>query len=270
MFCLCAEQWNNGPVTALSRRQEQARLAMPLPPPGCRAFFVEQASPLRTGYTLLDGFYLPNIDAMVLATRWGVPTVNGISSWFPDGWALEQPAAPAYLEAVHQWAKNKGLAPESLCGLDMLHARWRFPAFAPLPVPALAGQELQFATAQPGVVALRNGWSQPEAWGVWSDGGQQGLQLRLTQSLHGLRFRLQAFRAEQQPLWVTVRVPGNKVLAKWHIQHSDPAWYSLPLVAAPGVVDVQLEVDTPRAPAQWEGTDKRQLGIGLIALSAEP
>ncbi len=32
---------------------------------------------------------------MLFAQIRGIPTVNGYSSWFPDGWALDEPQAPA-------------------------------------------------------------------------------------------------------------------------------------------------------------------------------
>ena len=41
---------------------------------------------------------------MLFAEIRGIPTVNGYSSWFPDGWALDDPASPGYAAAVRDWA----------------------------------------------------------------------------------------------------------------------------------------------------------------------
>jgi hypothetical protein len=60
---------------------------------------------------------------MLLAEIRGIPTVNGYSSWFPDGWALEDPASPDYAAAVRGWADRNGIA-EGLCGLEPRAGRW--------------------------------------------------------------------------------------------------------------------------------------------------
>ena len=51
-----------------------------------------------------------------------MPTINGYSSWLPDGWDLEEPAAPGYAAAVRDWAARKGIV--GLCGLDPRNRQW--------------------------------------------------------------------------------------------------------------------------------------------------
>src|SRR5260370_7944778 len=80
----------------MSRRAALAWIdAVPPPPEGCRIFYVTPyARPSsRTGPQHQD-------DAMLLAEIRGIPTVNGYSSWFPGGWALDEPASPDYAGAV--------------------------------------------------------------------------------------------------------------------------------------------------------------------------
>ena len=61
-------------------------------------------------------------NAMLFAVVRGIPTINGYSSWFPDGWDMEEPARPGYAAAVHKWAKSRRV--DGLCGLDPRLARW--------------------------------------------------------------------------------------------------------------------------------------------------
>ena len=53
----------------------------------------------------------------------GIPTINGYSSWFPDGWALDDPASPGYRAAVRDWARRNGIE-GALCGLEPRSGRW--------------------------------------------------------------------------------------------------------------------------------------------------
>ena len=90
---------------------------MPPPPAGCRVFYlVPNAVPVEK-----EGFEHQD-NAMLFAVVRGIPTINGYSSWFPDGWDLEEPARPGYAAAVHKWAKSKRI--DGLCGLDPRPARW--------------------------------------------------------------------------------------------------------------------------------------------------
>jgi hypothetical protein len=90
---------------------------VPPPPAGCGVFYVTPNAipPGRKGPQHQD-------DAMLFAEFRGIPTVNGFSSWFPDGWALDDPASPGYGAAVRDWAARNGVA--GLCGLDPRAGRW--------------------------------------------------------------------------------------------------------------------------------------------------
>jgi hypothetical protein len=120
---LCAiliiEQINLVWPPTMSRREALAWIdAVPTPPPGCRAFYVvsHAGPPGRSGPQHQD-------DAMLFAQVRGIPTVNGYSSFFPDGWALDEPASPGYPAAVRDWARRNHIEDE-MCGLEPRTGRW--------------------------------------------------------------------------------------------------------------------------------------------------
>jgi hypothetical protein len=116
---LIAEQVNLVWPATMSRKAALAWIdAAPAPPAGCRAFYVVPGAgpPERSGPQHQD-------DAMLFAQLRGIPTLNGYSSWFPDGWALDEPASPGYAAAVRDWAEKNRIADE-VCGLEPRTGRW--------------------------------------------------------------------------------------------------------------------------------------------------
>ncbi len=116
---LIVEQINLVWPATMSRRAALAWIdAVPAPPPNCRAFYVVPGAgpPERSGPQHQD-------DAMLFAQIRGIPTVNGFSSWFPDGWALDEPASPGYPAAVRVWARRNHIEAQ-VCGLEPRTGRW--------------------------------------------------------------------------------------------------------------------------------------------------
>jgi hypothetical protein len=118
---LVVEQVNLAWPSVMSRRGTFAWIdAVPPPPDGCRMFYVtpHAGPPGRTGPQHQD-------DAMLFAEIRRIPTVNGYSSWFPKGWALDEPASPGYADAIRAWASRNGIT-QGLCGLEPRTGRWTF------------------------------------------------------------------------------------------------------------------------------------------------
>jgi hypothetical protein len=116
---LIAEQVNLVWPATMSRKAALAWIdAAPAPPAGCRAFYVVPGAgpPERSGPQHQD-------DAMLFAQLRGIPTLNGYSSWFPDGWALDEPASPGYPAAVRAWAERNHIEGD-VCGLEPRTGRW--------------------------------------------------------------------------------------------------------------------------------------------------
>ncbi len=267
LVLLLLEQLNFGPVHQLDRIQEETRLAFPPPPQGCESFFIDVANSPKSGYTLLDRFYTPNIDAMLLAVRWQIPTFNGVSTWLPAGWRLLDPDSTGYEDGVKGWMRRHGLRNESVCSLDMVQRRWNFPALESSPLPRLGEEGLRLQAGDEATAMLIRGWSTPERWGVWSIGEKQEVEFELLQPTTEIELLLQAYRAEERPIRLSFELIGTDVAGHWEIEHSRPGWYTVPLdQPREGPVRLQLLLDQPRSPQEWGGSDGRKLGVGLIEL----
>lgn len=90
--------------------------AVPAKPPSCSSFFVTAPAPSTP-------FYVPQLDAMLIASRFRIPTVNGYSGHTPADWGLNDPRAPGYLDAVRSWAGATGTT-AGLCAYDLTRKTW--------------------------------------------------------------------------------------------------------------------------------------------------
>ena len=105
------------PVSLDVVERSAALAAVPTPPTECRSFAVVQATPPARVNPALDPVYAGNVDAMVLASLWGRPTVNGVSTFGPQGWDFAQTTATDYPARVRRYAAGFGL--HGVCLLDM-------------------------------------------------------------------------------------------------------------------------------------------------------
>ena len=120
---LLVENVNLQSMAQLSRSAQQAALAaIPAPPAACRSFVVVKARAAEALYKkpTLDALYPHNVDAMLLAQLWRLPTINGFSTFNPPDWALSAPTAPDYDARVQAYAARHAL--HGLCRLDMRQA----------------------------------------------------------------------------------------------------------------------------------------------------
>jgi hypothetical protein len=138
VFCLF-EQLNVMDNAKLPRDQELERLAsVPSPPPQCRAFLVNRrqqepsASERRRAEGAFDRAnplplsepqpYIDGIDALGIALKVGLPTLNGSSPWPPQAWHLGDRDVD-YFEAGRQWIAATGLK-EQVCLYDRSARQW--------------------------------------------------------------------------------------------------------------------------------------------------
>jgi hypothetical protein len=98
---LLTEQANLASLAHFDRTKENALLASVPPPPNqCRAFAY-----YNDGSRALAAIH---VDAMRIAQKYGLPTVNGYSGRAPVGWNLSNVWEPDYLDRVKDWARHKG------------------------------------------------------------------------------------------------------------------------------------------------------------------
>ncbi|WP_242182233.1 hypothetical protein [Sphingomonas sp. CARO-RG-8B-R24-01] len=117
---LVAEEFGSDVPVQLSRTRDGAVLAAaPAPPAPCRTFYVVSARRGDPPYgdAAHTALYPHNVDAMYLAARWTLPTINGFSSINPPDWDFANPRDPDYDLRVANYAARHAI--EHLCRLDM-------------------------------------------------------------------------------------------------------------------------------------------------------
>jgi len=120
---LLIEQINLAWPPIVSRREALAWIeAVPPPPGGCRTFYLAPGA--EAGGPIPEE---RQAAAMLFAEIRNIPTVNGYSSWFPDGWTLDDPSSPTYPTAVADWARRNGIE-HDLCALALHAGRWMSPS----------------------------------------------------------------------------------------------------------------------------------------------
>ena len=84
--------------------------------PSCRSFFIKGAS---AGYMARAShmWALYNVDAAFIALERRIPTLNGYSAWWPEGWGLGNPQEPEYQQQVDRWIDRHQL--RGVCALDI-------------------------------------------------------------------------------------------------------------------------------------------------------
>ena len=118
IFLAClAEQASTGAIMR-DNREVTSWLTKAAPPPfPCKVFYLLPMTGDRPTW------YEHQSDAIMLSQKLGIPTMNGNSSWYPEGWTLRDPAAPGYAGHVREWASQHGLT-DRVCGADPRAGRW--------------------------------------------------------------------------------------------------------------------------------------------------
>jgi hypothetical protein len=92
------------------------------PPESCSSFYVTGWIRRPEESTLIEFFYGPHVDAMILAYRFRVPTLNGNSTVLPPGWKNGSPIEPQYLGNMAEWISRNNLS--NVCRLNLDTAEW--------------------------------------------------------------------------------------------------------------------------------------------------
>lgn len=276
LVLLCASQVARESPVRLDVDGQMAQLAkVPAPPANCKSFFA--VNPLLRN-TPTDRKYRQNVEAMVIAEAFDIPTLNGVASFLPADWAFTD--TPAYLPNVGLYIENHRL--QNVCSYDLTANKWQQPEQASLfksAPPYQIGTTLNFSESQ-ALDVLGSGWSTPEPWGVWSDGdsstlflspnGEQGRDLKMTISARAF------LTPAHDRLDVKVSVNGHQVgeLTYGAGTQSDGAQgvvipYSVAQAKGGPLVVVLDYVDSISPSVLGISSDPRKLGIGILSLKVD-
>lgn len=177
-------------------------------------------------------------------------------------------------------SEPKPLAPARQSADAILKAAAARDAAASVAPGATLPRKLGFAASQDGVECLREGWSLPESWGVWSDGKTARLSLPLQGIDIGhpltLSFACWAFVAAETPQQhVTVSVADQQVAVwSWALEtggdDGQPRVATVPVALLGRKVRlvIDLAISNPTSPVSLgHNADARLLGLGLIGVS---
>ena len=111
---LAFEQWNVGHHAQVHHRAEVALIRdAPKPPTTCHSFVILPTEPTSD--------VVRNIDAMIIAQTWRLPTANGYSGGTPAFWDLA-PSAENYVDRVRRWSRYHSLT--DVCAYDPAAHSW--------------------------------------------------------------------------------------------------------------------------------------------------
>jgi hypothetical protein len=130
------EQYNFGNIANYGKHQQREMLAVISPPPQQAKVFA--LLPVQGGW---QHSYEAQLDAMLIAQKYGLCTINGYSGQSPYGWCdICDINAPNYCRSLERWIEHYNLENDQLFFLDAktgiwtlaknLHASWREPTYA--------------------------------------------------------------------------------------------------------------------------------------------
>lgn len=118
-FLVPLEQIQTGLAHTINRREQLDKLAAVGDPPADCAWFVLVNPPAGYGMFVVAA----QMDAMLISHQVGLPTVNGYSGLFPEGWDLLDPLGKGYEDAVRAWVAQESLSSTG-CVFDLAEQRW--------------------------------------------------------------------------------------------------------------------------------------------------
>jgi hypothetical protein len=258
------EQVNTGKSHDLDRPEELDILQrVATPPANCSVFFITKPA--------ISWRWPPGtqIDAMLTAERFHVPTVNGYSGVFPKSWDLMDLKGDYQSKALAR-ALN-GHPAQDVCGLDMETGGWKLVDGAPYALGTL----LDFHTGGNAAPFEDAGWGGAEPGGTWTIGKASSLHLWLQRSTaHDLMLEaeLHAFVPPQKPRYKMVVWANGFQIAEFVAGERDPIRIAARIDAAtltPGNrLDIEFRgLDDLLSPEEYGlNPDPRRLRLQLLTL----
>lgn len=118
VFVLLVSDWNRE-VFVFNRSAADYRRWVDAPVdihPACRSFFIKPAS---EAYTSRWSYFRTSysVDAMFVALKHSIPTLNGYSGWTPAQWRMFDPHQRDYREVTAEWIRLRNLT--GVCEFDI-------------------------------------------------------------------------------------------------------------------------------------------------------
>lgn len=259
------------PVVLDARHQAEMIEAVPAPPSLCKSFFTSSPNPTPIGN--VPTIYRANIQAMLIADKVGIPTLNGFATFNPRDWNFEY--TKHYNENFLNYLKIHQL--EGVCMYDICKEKWYMPDAFSLqhPVRFCGSNALYLNSENDRSSLLTNGWSTPETWGVWSNASSAlinlpipigfGDYLEISFSSHAL------LSPSHDVLSVNIFVDGKYTGEFIYNYPQDSTNKVRKFVVKRNATDpksstlmVEFKIDTPISPQSIGlNDDTRLLGIGL-------
>lgn len=272
---MCVSQINLAAPTNLNVPNEMALIRSAVHPPrSCRSFFV--VHPVD-GKGSDQESLSRNVQAMILADFFELPTLDGQATFIPSNLAFGQ--RPRALFGMRRYLIENKVT--NACEYDIEGRKWTAGSkvdFASEMRPYRAGTLIRFSLAGNSGNAVANGWSSPEPWGTWTDARSAELNLRISRSLDGpmeLTFFAHAFLAPAHPtLAVAIAINGVEL---GHFHYVYPSGGSdvernltIPaavVAASKGMLRIRFDMADPASPASLGlSADPRLLGLGMVWL----
>jgi len=270
---LSAEQINTRTLSHFSRSENQALLKrVSQKPEKAIAFFI---SPQKDSG---EFWFELQTAAMMIAQHIDLPTLNGISGFVPRGWNLRYPRHPDYPKAVADlvlFLDN----PDKIHCLDLETGTWDYSVDYLSSVPVyMLGDDLNFYKDEQPLKCAVDGWSGLEPWGMWSEGRECQLLIRLEAIPSAdliLSADVIAFTRKVLPRQKINILANDSLVGKWVFTYGEPDRERKLLIPmevfreAP-VLKLTFEILNPQSPKNLgESGDPRLLGIGLKSLSID-
>jgi hypothetical protein len=260
------EQLNLASTHTIHRDNERTIFAkIAVAPKGCKAFLATKpVNEARVGTI--------QVDAMLVAERVQVPTVNGYSGWVPPGWDLYA-FDDRYFGHARHWVMSNGIA-EGLCGCDLRSGTWSGIDERKVARYKL-GSTIDFGKNGNAVWFQAEGWWSAEEGGTWRVGDRSILVLDIEAQPDTdlvLDIDGHAFAPPQRSPYAETVVFNRTPVAEWQI--SSPVLKSqirIPreLVSSP-LIRIEFVNHDPKAPADVGlSTDARKLGLALQRVSLQ-
>lgn len=224
-----------------------------------------------------------------LLKRTGVKNIQLLTA--PNAGLVTQPPNSQTFYVLDDWSFSPSLRLSPDVSLDLLARIDGYLVYAPgwkvckacreiakdlqidsLPAQINLNKAISFSKGGQGVELLGRGWSQPESWGVWSDGVLATIVIpNPAQAPKKLLIDLRAFVSPANPFQDIAISVNDQLLREYKLDKAEGNLLALELPASNAdFYKIAFQLKTPARPFDLGfNKDKRLLGIGLISAKFE-